>query len=133
MFVLYLCRAEVNEVGVTVHHEEVKDHYHWCMVTYWNTPAYEANRIDVFPSESVAIDWLKDAEPRTPLISLGGNSPADVLSYDEYEQWKKDLGYKDYEYRPLYSSSIMPGTEVERFAEEKGRNEFIRIYDYAEQ
>jgi hypothetical protein len=67
------------------------------------------------------------------LISLGGNSPADVLSYDEYEQWKKDLGYKDYEYRPLYSSSIMPGTEVERFAEEKGRNEFIRIYDYAEQ
>jgi hypothetical protein len=54
MFVLYLCRAEVNEVG---------------------TPAYEANRIDVFPSESVAIDWLKDAEPRTPLISLGGERP----------------------------------------------------------
>jgi hypothetical protein len=45
------------------------------MVTYWNTPAYEANRIDVFPSESVAIDWLKDAEPRTPLISLGGERP----------------------------------------------------------
>jgi hypothetical protein len=137
MFVLYLCRAEVNEVGnivkVTVHHEEVKDHYHWCMVTYWNTPAYEANRIDVFPSESAAIDCLKDAEPRTPLISLGGNAPADLLSYDEYEQWKKDLGYKDYEYRQLYSSSIMPGTEVEKFAEEIGRNEFIRFHDDFEQ
>jgi hypothetical protein len=137
MFVLYLCRGEVNEVGkminVSIHHEEVKVHYHWCMVTYWNTPAYEANRIDVFPSESVAIDWLKDAEPRTPLISLGGIAPSNVLSYDEYEQWKKDLGYKDYEYGQLYSSSIMPGTEAERFAEEIGRNEFIRLYDYAEQ
>ncbi len=137
MFVLYLCRGEVNEVGkminVSIYHEEVKDHYHWCMVTYWNTPAYEANRIDVFLSESAAIGRLKSVEPRTPLISLGGIAPSNLLSYDEYEQWKNDLGYKDYEYGQLYSSSIMPGTEVERFAEEIGRNEFIRFHDDSEQ
>jgi len=132
MFVTHICRGHVYStaglINVSVHHNEDKESYQWCLATYWNTPGYEAYRIDIFPFEADAKDYLRELEPLTPLISNGGNPPKTALSYDEYVVWKKNFGYQDYDYKGLYDGAIVPGSEGEGFFEEVGRNEFIRFH-----
>jgi hypothetical protein len=45
---------------------------------------------------------MQSVEPLMPLISLGGKSPQQPLSYKEYLSWKEANGFKEYDYKSMY-------------------------------
>ncbi len=116
MFVLYLCkgRVEAGPDGViitTIYHEQEPIDFVWCVVTYRNCIRYPLYRIDSFYKKDDAVEYIKIIEPETPLISLGGRSPAQLVSYEEYTEWKKDDNLKDYNWQELYTPGGSNATE----------------------
>jgi len=115
MFVLYLCKGKVtvlpdNTVKTKIYHEDPPDQYLWCVVTYRNCIGYPAFRVDSFYKKEDAISYIKLIEPQSPLISLNGESPQNLLPYDDYLIWKKKNNFKEYDYCSLYT----PGGENAR-------------------
>lgn len=111
IYVLYLCKGTVEiepgfdgSVWTTIYHQEAPKDYVWCVVTYKNSPRYPLYRIDSFHKKEDAILYMKEIEPKTPLISLGGNSPKEILSYEDYVLWKMTNSFKDYDWKSLYTS-----------------------------
>lgn len=110
MFVLYLCKGTVeiepSDDGVVwtkIYHEKAPDNHIWCVATYRNCHRYPLYRVDSFYKKEDAEKYLKEIEPETPLISLGGRSPVSPLSYEAYSDWKQKNGLKDYDWKSLYS------------------------------
>ncbi len=110
LFVLYLCKGtveiETGEDGLVwtrIYHEEDPKKHVWCVVTYRNCNRYPLYRIDSFYKKEDAQQYIKEVEPETPLISLGGKSPAAPLSHKEYKTWKEENGLNDYNWRSMYS------------------------------
>jgi hypothetical protein len=108
LFVLYLCpgTVEIQDDGMvvtTIYHEQAPVGHVWCVVTYRNTNRYPLHRVDIFYKKDDAINYIKKIEPETPLISLGGKSPDHPMSFEEYSRWKKENGFKDYDWKSLYS------------------------------
>jgi len=124
MFVLYLCkgRVEIEPDGVavtTIYHEQEPTDSVWCVATYRNCFRYPLYRVDSFYKKEDAVEYIKTIEPETPLISLGGKTPAQPAPYDEYLKWKNENKFKDYNWKKLYT----PG----------GSNASERIYQTKEQ
>lgn len=110
LFVLYLCAGQVEiedgeegAVWTSIYHENPPDDHIWCVATYRNCARYPLYRVDSFYKKEDAIAYIKQTEPETPLISLGGRSPQDPLPYDQYLEWKKVNNLKDYDWKSLYS------------------------------
>lgn len=110
LFVLYLCpgNVEIEErkdgaVWITIYHENYPENHLWCVVTYKNCTRYPLYRVDCFNKKEDAISYIKEIEPETPLISLGGSSPEIPMPYEEYVEWKKENNLGDYNWKSLYS------------------------------
>lgn len=110
MFVLYVCKCTVavehDIIATTIYHEKPPESYKWCVVTYRNVRRYRAVNADHFESENDARTYMAKVEPTVPLISLGGRSPDIPLSYDKFIDWKEKNGFKEYDYKKMYT---MPG------------------------
>ena len=111
LFVLYLCpgKVEIEEgdagaVWTSIYHENPPKDHIWCVATYRNFGRYPLYRVDCFYKKEGAISYIKQIEPETPLISLGGQPPQDPLPYEKYIEWKKINGLNDYDWKALYSS-----------------------------
>ena len=110
LFVSHLCKSTVNIqqdgfVVTTIYHEEAPANHFWCVVTYRNCNRYPIFRVESFHKKDDAIAYIQNIEPTTPLISLKGNSPKHPLSYEDYCIWKKSNAFKEYDYKPLFSSN----------------------------
>jgi hypothetical protein len=94
MFVLYLCKGVITEIDeetfqTTIHHGGDPEEFVWCLVTFRNTHRYPVYRVDHFDSMESARTYVQHFEPRVPLISLGGNSPAAPMTYEIHPgSWK---------------------------------------------
>lgn len=109
LFVLYLCKGiveiEPNDEGIVwtkIYHEKAPDNYIWCVATYRNCNRYPLYRVDSFYKKEDAEKYIKEIEPETPLISLGGNSPVVPFSYEEYSVWKVNNKFTDYNWQLMY-------------------------------
>lgn len=108
LFVLHIAKCTVEEaddetVETVIHHESAPVGHIWCVVTYRNTPNYPITRVDHFGLFEEARTFLERTEPTVPLISLDGNSPSEPLSYPQFAEWKIQSGFKEYDYRSMYS------------------------------
>jgi hypothetical protein len=117
MFLLYICQCTVEDRGEflasTIYHERMPDEDAlWCIVTFKNTPAYPATRIDHFPSQEHARAYFERAMPGVPLISLQGRSPTNPVPYSIYRMWEVPNGFSDYNYRNVFSSGGSDAREV---------------------
>lgn len=110
MFVLYVCKCTVevgdNTIATTIYHEKPPENYKWCVVTYRNVRRYRAVKVDHFETENDSRTYIAEVEPTVPLISLEGRSPDIPLSYDKFLEWKEKNGFKEYDYKKMFS---MPG------------------------
>jgi hypothetical protein len=106
MFVMIVAqcnRSEDDEFIITkIYHESNLSNMEWCVVTFRNVERYRAYRVDLFSSKEEANNYLEKIEPETPLISLGGISPKNPLTFDEYREWKKNNQFKDYDYKKMF-------------------------------
>jgi len=111
MFVLFVAKCTTSEndelISTTIHYESAPSNHKWCVATFKNVKRYMAYRVDVFDTEKEAVEYLEKVEPQTPLISLGGDSPINSMSFEEYIIWKKDKKYKDYNYKEMF----LPGSK----------------------
>lgn len=64
----------------------------WAVTTRRNVQGFPPRRVDDFKTKEEAIIYLKQVEPSTPCISLGGKSPSPEPSYEEYIAWCKSEG-----------------------------------------
>jgi hypothetical protein len=119
IFVLYLCKGTVKiepnddgAVWTTIYHESPPSDHIWCVVTYKNIQIYPIYRVDSFHNKEDAIAYIKQIEPETPLISLGGKSPENPMQYDEYVEWKKKNNLQDYNWKSLYSAGGINASEI---------------------
>lgn len=119
MFVLYLCKGQVEiepgddgAVWTRIFHENAPENHIWCVVTYRNCSRYPLYRVDSFNKREDAERYIKKIEPETPLVSLGGISPAAPLTSKEYASWKQRNNLKGYDWRPLYSADGMNASET---------------------
>lgn len=107
LFVLYLCPGTVETkedgtVATTIYHEQTPAGHIWCVVTYRNTNRYPLYSADSFYKKDDAINYIKQVEPKTPLISLGGKSPDRPVPFDDYSLWKKENNFTEYDWKSLY-------------------------------
>ncbi len=109
LYVSYLCKGTVRidpDDGVattTIYHEQTPADHIWCVVTHRNCNRYPIFSIDSFYKKDSAMSYLKIIEPKTPLISLNGNSPHHPKTYEEYSAWKESNNLKDYDYRSIFT------------------------------
>ena len=134
MFIMHLCRCCASVVGnlkvVTAFHDQIHEDcqgslpsLNWCVLTYRNTPNFEAFKVNVFAELEEAQQCLAQMEPTTPLVSNGGDSPQRPLRQDFYKQWKKQNSYGNYPYRDLFPSHL--NNLVEHFFEDNDRGQMI--------
>lgn len=108
LFVMYSCQGIV-EIGAdgaittTIYHEDPRADSHWCLVTYKNHTNYPIYSIKHFETKDETINYIRRIEPETPLISMGGQSPKQPLSYNEYLSWKKENDLEDFDYKKTYT------------------------------
>jgi len=117
LFVIHLCKGTVKiqkdgVVATTIYHENPPADHLWCVVTYRNCNRYPIFRVDSFYHQSNAIEFLQQIEPTTPLISLNGSPMYFQLTFEEYCLWKKKNAFKEYDYKPLFSSDGTNPQEV---------------------
>lgn len=108
LYILYLCKGNVDPesdglIATTIYHDRALNDYIWCVVTYKNYNRYPLYRVDSFYKQDDATAYIKLIEPKTPLISLGGKSPQNSLSCEDYIAWKKKNNLKDYDWKSLYT------------------------------
>ena len=110
LFVLYLCAGTVEiedgkdgAVWTSVYHENPPETHIWCVVTYKNCLRYPLYRVDSFHQKEDAVAYIRQIEPETPLISLGGQPPKNPLPFEQYLEWKKRNNLPDYDWKSLYS------------------------------
>lgn len=119
LFVLYLCKSTVEiepdndgVVWTKIYHEQAPTNHTWCVATYKNCNRYPLYRVDNFYKKDDAMAYMKQIEPETPLISLNGKSPLRPASYEDYLSWKKEKGFKEYDWQSLYSPDGMNAYET---------------------
>jgi len=76
----------INLTKATVEGSDGEKEKKWTIVTYKNTTNLPYIRHDIFDSKEEAIDYLKDIEPVTPLVTIDGK-PRDYPSNDRDQVW----------------------------------------------
>jgi hypothetical protein len=119
MFVLHLERGTVvtkpDEDGIiwtTVYHGNPPPEHIWCLVTYKNCKGYPIARVDHFAEKSDAIDYMREVEPKVPLISLNGRAPESPMPIEEFISWKKSKGFKDYDFKRVFREDVTNPKEL---------------------
>lgn len=64
----------------------------WTVVTRRNHEGFPPIRVDEFATKEAAIAFIREVEPTTPRISLGGSSPVPPPSYERYCQQLRNEG-----------------------------------------
>jgi hypothetical protein len=67
----------------------------WAIVACRNVRGSPPRRVDEFETQEDALAYLRQVEPSTPRISLGGQSPSPQPTYDEYLAWCWSQGIPD--------------------------------------
>lgn len=127
LYVLYLCKGTVGvdsngAVISNIYHDEPTADSHWCLVTYGNHINYPIHSVKHFETKDEALDYIKRMEPEVPLISLGGASPKQPLSYDEFVRWKKENKFKEFDYKSVYT----PGGSNNRESIFQTKEQFLK-------
>lgn len=116
IFVLYLCKCTIHEnedsIVTTIHHSQAPEEFVWAVVTFRNSERYTAIKSNHFKSRKEAEEFICELEPRVPLISLNGNSPREPLPYEEFIMWKRRNGFKEYDYKLMFSPDSVSPKEV---------------------
>ncbi len=117
MFVLYLSKCTRTEVGggmfeTTIYHDEAPANHIWCLVTYRNTRQYPIHRVNHFGSLREARAYMERVEPQTPLVSLGGRSPASPLPYEQFVEWKSRNRMQEFNPSEVYSPGLSNAREI---------------------
>jgi hypothetical protein len=60
-------------------------------------------RVDHFHKREDAISYMMVVEPEVPLVSLNGSQPSRPKSFQEFTEWKKANGLKEYDYRTVFT------------------------------
>jgi hypothetical protein len=107
LFILHLCKCTIDgsaleTIATTIYHENAPGESKWCLATFRNTARYPAVRVDDFYSLEAARTYMERVAPTGPLVSLGGQSPAEPLPYDQWLAWKTKNGFQDYDYKKRY-------------------------------
>lgn len=74
--------------------ESKPDELPWVLLTLRNVRGFRPTRADDFESWVDVVEYVEKIEPQTPRISLGGEAPDPVPSYDEYLQWCQGEGIR---------------------------------------
>lgn len=132
LFVLYLCVGTVEiedgedgAVWTTIYHENPPENHIWCVATYKNCLRYPLYRVDSFRHKEDAVEYIRQIESETPLISLGGQPPKDPLPFEKYLDWKKSNNLHDYDWESLYS--VGGANASERIGQTKEQFKGIKI------
>jgi len=64
------------------------------VITYRNVPSLPAVRVDEFATTLEAINYTRRAEPSCPRLSLGGQSPEPIPSWQAHLNWLHERGLK---------------------------------------
>ena len=131
LYVLYLCNGIVDTkqddiVTTTIYHDKAPEDHLWCIVTYRNCSRYPAVRVDSFYKKDDAMEYLKKIEPETPLISLAGKSPDTVVSFEEFQKWKRENGLKEYNWKEMFTYSASSTNAQEHMMEPKDQFKGIK-------
>lgn len=106
LYLVHVARCTVSEKdgvrATDVHLGRAPSQHLWCVVTRKNTNRWPPTRIDHFPTEDAALEYLMRVEPLTPLVSLDGKSPSRPLPYAEFCKWKEANGLKDFDWKLLF-------------------------------
>ena len=62
----------------------------WVVITRKNTDTSAPIRVDSFKTKKGAVDYIRAVEPKTPRVSLKGESPKPAPSYGEYLAWLEE-------------------------------------------
>ena len=106
MYVLYTvaCTVDMDKenINYTIYHNNPPIEHKWCLVTYRNTARYPASRIDDFNTKEEITKYKERVETGVPLIGM--QQPKIRMTYDEFTKWKKQQGFKEYDYKKMYLS-----------------------------
>jgi len=106
MFIFYICkvRSEIvsNQRRTTIYHQEAPDDHVWAVVYYRNCARMMPWKIDYLRTREEAEQHYRDLAPGVPRVSLGGESPSWLITYEEYAAWLVENGLSEYDYRKFY-------------------------------
>jgi hypothetical protein len=86
MFVLEISRVTTRSMTSTNERQQ------WAVITRRNVFGYPPTRCSEFDSRDAAVAFLKEVAPQTPRVSLDGESPSPLPSWDEFQSWLTSLG-----------------------------------------
>ncbi len=116
IFVLFIAKCTTREtdefIATTIHYETTPNDAGWCVATFRNVERYRAYRIDSFDTKAEAEEYLAEVEPITPLISLGGKSPAHPMPLEKYSKWKSDNNFKEYDHKTMFPTDVKKPEET---------------------
>ncbi len=69
----------------------------WAVTTYLNVEGYPIVGINHFEREDIARTYKAGIEPSIPLVSLGGQSPSEPMSPEDYAAWKTANNLGDFD------------------------------------
>ena len=87
LFVMNLTHAKIRIIDQTSYKDLTKGKYKWVLTTYRNNVGLTYFRSDEFGSKEKAIEYLKNNEPQTPLISNDGQPLFIPSKFDRWNFW----------------------------------------------
>jgi hypothetical protein len=86
MFVLEISRVTTWSMTSTNERQQ------WAVIERRNVFGYPPTRCKEFDRRDAAVAFLKELAPQTPRVSLDGESPSPLPSWDEFQSWVTSLG-----------------------------------------
>ena len=86
MFVLEISRVTTRSMTSTNERQQ------WAVIERRNVFGYPPTRCKEFDRRDAAVAFLKEVAPQTPRVSLDGESPSPLPSWDEFQSWLTSLG-----------------------------------------
>jgi len=86
MFVLEISRVTTRSMTSTNERQQ------WAVIERRNVFGYPPTRCKEFDRRDAAVAFLKELAPQTPRVSLDGESPSPLPSWDEFQSWLTSLG-----------------------------------------
>ena len=86
MFVLEISRVTTRSMTSTNERQQ------WAVIERRNVFGYPPTRCREFDRRDAAVAFLKELAPQTPRVSLDGESPSPLPSWDEFQSWLTSLG-----------------------------------------
>jgi hypothetical protein len=91
-----IAKDEAERHQTAVFYDQKPEPSLWAVVTYKNVAEHPITGINHFETEEQARSYMMAVEPWIPLVSLGGQSPTEPLSPDDFQRWKEESKLADY-------------------------------------